>query len=494
MVNDGRQPCTSFSPWRRWGIRLDIALRTVLVLAVVVMLNYLGARWFHRFNLSSQARQSLSPLTVGLLRSLTNQVKITLFYDKDDPLFTTVSALLDEYHNVNPRLRVVTVDYRWDAGPAERIKSEYKSHLASVTNKNLIIFDCGGRVKVVNGNALAEYVLEQVPNETEREFRRKPVAFLGEKMFTSALLSVNSAKPLNVCYLTGHGEHPLEGGDETGYLTFASVLRQNYAQVQPLTLTGTNAVPMDCNLLIIAGPITPLAEAELEKIDDYLHQGGRLLALLNYRSVERPTGLDKVLAGWGVDVGHSTVSDALNSFQGSDIVVLDFGTPPHPIVNPLIGLALHLILPRAVARLDVGNPPADAPHVEEIAFTSPKATAGNGGARRPGRFPLAVAVEKGRVPGVITDRGSTRLVVVGDSVFLGNRQIDSAGNRDFLGYAVNWLLERTQLMQGLGPRPVAEFRLAMTKSQLRRLRWILLAAMPGAVLLLGGLVWLRRRT
>ena len=106
---------------------------------------------------------------------------------------------------------------------------------------------------------------------------------------------------------------------------------------------------------------------------------------------------------------------------------------------------------------------------------------------------MAVAVEKGRVPGVITDRGSTRLVVVGDSVFLGNHQIESAGNRDFLGYAVNWLLERTQLMQGLGPRPVTEFRLAMTQSQLHRLQWILLAAMPGAVLLLGGLVWLRRR-
>ena len=493
MAND-LKPRVSFSPWRRWGIRLDFAVRTVLVLAVVVMLNYLGARWYHRFYLSSQTRHSLSPLTVGLLKSLTNHVKVTLFYDKEDELFTTVSALLNDYHNANPRLRVTAVDYVWDAGQAEKIKSEYKNHLASVTNKNLIIFDCDGRVKVVNGNALAEYVYEQVPNETEREFRRKPVAFLGEKMFTSALLSVTSSKPLNVCYLTGHGEHPLEGGDETGYLTFASVLRQNYTQVQPLTLTGTNAVPMDCNLLVVAGPTAPLAEAELEKIDDYLHQGGRLLVLFNYLSLKRPTGLEKVLAGWGVDVGRSTVSDARNSWRGSDIVVMDFGPRPHPIVNPLTGSALHLILPRAVARLEVGNPPADAPRVEEIAFTGPGAKADGSDAPNSRRFSLAVAVEKGRVPGVIRDRGSTRLVVVGDSIFLGNHQIESAGNRDFLGCAINWLLERTQLMQGLGPRPITEFRLTMTKSQSRSAGWILLVAMPGAVLLLGGLVWLRRRS
>jgi hypothetical protein len=493
MANEP-QPHTSFSRWRRWGIRVDFVARTVLVLAVVVMVNHLGARWFHRLYLTTQMRQSLSPLTVGLLHSLTNHVKVTLLYDKEDPLFTTVSALLNDYHNINPRLRVAAVDYLWDAGEAENIKAEYKSQLTSLTNKNLIIFDCGGRVKIVNGNTLAEYVLEQVPNETEREFRRKPTAFLGEKLFTSALLSVTSPKPLNVCYLTGHGEHPLEGGDETGYLTFTSVLRQNYTQVQPLTLTGTNAVPMDCNLLVIAGPTAPLAESELERIDDYLHQGGRLLVLLNYISLKRATGLEKILAGWGVDVGRGTLSDGKNSFRGSDIVVMDFGPRPHPIVNPLTGSALHLILPRAVGRLDVGHPPADAPRVEEIAFTSPAATADSGDARGPGRFSLAVAVEQGRVPGVITDRGSTRLVVVGDSIFLGNHQIESAGNRDFLGCAINWLLERTQFMQGLGPRPITEFRLTMTKSQLRTLQWILLAGMPGAVLLLGGLVWLRRRT
>ena len=85
------------------------------------------------------------------------------------------------------------------------------------------------------------------------------------------------------------------------------------------------------------------------------------------------------------------------------------------------------------------------------------------------------------------------MVVIGDSIFLGNGEIDKMGNRDFAGYAVNWLLERTQLAQGPGPRPFRTFKIVMTKSQLQSSRLILLGGLPGAVLVLGGLVWLRRR-
>ena len=85
------------------------------------------------------------------------------------------------------------------------------------------------------------------------------------------------------------------------------------------------------------------------------------------------------------------------------------------------------------------------------------------------------------------------MIVVGDSFFLGNRQIESAANRDFASYAANWLLDRTVLLEGIGPRPVTEFRLTMTQAQQRNVRWLLLGALPGAVLTFGCLVWLVRR-
>ena len=243
----------SFSPGRRWKIGFDVVVRTALVLAVVVMVNYLGARFFGRFYLSSQTRVQLAPQTLDLLKSLTNHVDVTLYYDKQDDFYPTIVALLNEYRSANPRLSVKTVDYVRDAGEAQKIKEQYK--LNSPTDKNLVIFDCDSeRVKIVNGDALTQVKLEQVPNPKEREFRRKPVAFHGEQMFTSMLLAVTSAKPFKAYFLQGHGEPSLADSDNFGYLKFGSILAQNYIAVTNLELNGDSGVPMDCNLLIIAAP------------------------------------------------------------------------------------------------------------------------------------------------------------------------------------------------------------------------------------------------
>ena len=103
------------------------------------------------------------------------------------------------------------------------------------------------------------------------------------------------------------------------------------------------------------------------------------------------------------------------------------------------------------------------------------------------------AVEKGAIRNVVTERGATRLVIIGDSVIFNNQGIENLMNRAFAGYVINWLLDRTQMLQGVGARRVSEYHLVMTKSQMQTTQWILLAGMPGCVLLLGALVWLRRR-
>ena len=493
------QPKPSFSPYRKWGIGFHVFLLVLVVFSVLGMVNYLSRDYSLRFYLSTHTRIKLSPRTLGLLKSLTNQVQVTLYYDTEDEesLYSTVAELLGEYRRVNPRITVQTVDYVRDPGQAQKVKAKY--NLLTLADKNLVIFDCDGKVNRVSGNGLAKYVIEKVvdppPEAKGLMLTRKPAAFLGEIAFTAALLDVTSAKPLQAYFLQGHGEHQFDSGDERlGYLKFTSILQQNNIRAAPLSLLGTNTVPADCNLLVIAGPQDKIFDAELAKIEQYLDQGGRLLALFNFGSVRRDTGLEEVLAKWGVDVGHNAISDPDNEPPGTkaQLVVLNFGTGKHPVINPLLLSGLHLSLPRSIGQLQLRSEAADAPHVEEIAFTGPRATALGGMARKP-PFPLMVAVEKGAIKDVITERGSTRMIVVGDSLFLGNLQIDSAANRDFANSAINWLLERTQLLAGLGPRPITQYRILMTKAQMHQAQWVLLGALPGAVLLLGGLVWLRRR-
>jgi hypothetical protein len=494
MASGESQSRPSFTPWRKWSIGFNVALIILVVFSVVVMVNYLSRDYFTRFHLSTTSQHALSPRTLELLHSITNKVRVVVYYDKNEPFYSTVVSLLNEYHDANKRISIEIVDYIRDAGAAQQIKAQY--NLNTPTATNLVIFECESRKKVLDGSALTHYILEQVPNEKEREFRHKPTQFEGERMFTDALYNVITPTVLKAYFIQGHREHPVDES-ELGFAKFVNIAMQNTIEPKPLSLLGTNGVPMDCNLLVIAGPRDAFADFELEKIDQYLSQGGRLLALFNAGSISRETGgeitgLDKILAKWGIELGTNIIHDpdqASASGRGQDIVVNDFN-PKHSLVNPLLDSSIHMIRPRAVQKLKSLPQTADAPKVEELAFSGPNATSG---ASPPQRYSLLAAVEKGAIKGVITERGSTRILVAGDSLFLTNTQIRSAANRDFAEYALNWLLERTQLLGGVGPRSIVEYRIVMSQTQLQRVEWILLGAIPGGVLLLGGLVWLRRR-
>ncbi len=488
-MSQKQQP--SFTPGRRWSIGFNVVIIVLLVFSVVVMVNYLSRDYFLRFHLTSQTRNNLSPRTLKFLETLTNQVRVTIYYSKEDPLYTTINDLLGEYNLANSRIKVRTVDYLRDAPAAQVVNAEYK--LGASAEKDLIIFDADGKVKILDGKILARYTLEQVPNENEREFRRKPTEFLGEIWFTSALLDVTSPKRLKAYFLTGHGEHQIDSGDEgAGYLKFASILEQNYIQVDTLSLLGSNTIPMDCNLLIIAGPSVPFPEPELAKLEEYLKQGGRLFVLFNALSAKRLTGLEEILSRWGVEVGNGIIVDPDHTSSGSEVIVSSFSR--HPAVNPLLNTGIYLIRPRPISRLETNRAqPADAPRVEEIAGTCPRSFLDVDPARNRHEFRVMVAVEKGAVKGIVTERGTTRILVLGDSFCLANNQIEFLANRDFAGYAANWLLDRTQLLEGLGPRPISEYRLVLTNQQIGVIRWLLLAGLPGIVLVIGALVWARRR-
>jgi len=141
----------------------------------------------------------------------------------------------------------------------------------------------------------------------------------------------------------------------------------------------------------------------------------------------------------------------------------------------------------------MAEPAVNAPQVEALAFSGPSSTLAGDSAEPPRSYPLIAAVEQKPVAGVANPRGNTRIIVAGDSFFLGNYCIEGGANRDFVGYAANWLLDRATLLKGIGPRPITEFRLLMTRTQQREVCGLLLGALPGVVLLFGCLVWLARR-
>ncbi|MDR3457153.1 MAG: Gldg family protein [Verrucomicrobiae bacterium] len=505
-MNTALKSRPSFSPASRWKIGFDVVLRTVLVVAVAGMVNFLGARFYHRFYLNEQTRVELSTRTLALLHSLTNHVEVTLYYDTHDPenFYPDIVDLVNAYHDVNNNISLRTVDYVRDAVTAMKVKEKFNLPGSIATPnappaKDLIIFACGDRHDVVPGEAIVQFKRVPLtpndsnfdPKEKRIQFMKRPVLFNGEVMFTSKLLALSHAQPLKAYYLKGHSEPSLDSTENGGYRKFALQLAQNDILLNNLELSGDTDVPVDCSLLVIAGPMTKLYEPDLQKIDRYLTEGGKLMLLFNYYSRRQPTGLEPIMQRWGVNVLPDYVNDQASS--GNDQVVIVRNFNEKTFVNPLTELWLEMALPRALVKSGPATAPTGGPQVDALVSSSDTSALADDQSTGPRNYPLIAAIEQKPVAGVTAPRGNTRIVVAGDSFFLDNELIEAGANRDFLNYAVNWLCDHEQLLNGIGPRPVTEFRLALSAHQLKQLRWLLLGALPGGVLVLGWLVWLVRR-
>ena len=219
-----------------------------------------------------------------------------------------------------------------------------------------------------------------------------------------------------------------------------------------------------------------------------------LVAFNNLTVRGQPTGLERLLARWGVEVGDNIVYDPANSQNnGVDVIPVELGK--HPIVNGLQNSRLQLLMPRSIRALRPLSRSDDV-KVDELLFTGPESMVrinprtSETDPTQKGSKSLAVVVEKS-VPGL--QRGSTRIVVLGDSMLWGNGLIANAANREFGAFAANWLVSQSLLLQDIPPRPIRTYKLTMTRTQLRSVQLILLVGLPGAALLVGLVVWSRRR-
>ncbi len=496
---------SGFSRGRRWLTTFNLLLATAAMLALVVMLNYLADGHFKRFFWGGATNHKLSPSTLRVLKSLTNDVTATIFYRHKEDVYTMIGSLLAEYKHANPaHLRVVDLDYVRSPAEAQILLARLG---LDQTQKNFVAFEGNGHRQIVHGSKLSDYNLKDLLEHNE--FRR--TAFRGEIYFTAAINFLSHPVDQRAFFLAGHGERdPSDPSqlDGSGYTNFAGILKNELAcDWQTLSLSQTDSIPADCKLLIIASGSQHkgnLSSNELFQIQAYLkHGNGRLLALL-----DNTEGLDPILKEWGVMVSDRRVIDPSPDVWsgGGDFLAspaVDITGYMHPIMRPLFRdhLGVRMLAPRPIFRPAApASPDPGAPILTAVAVTGPLgeelpndpalAVAGASPLPRTNYF-LIVAIEQN----VINGQGGTRIVVAGDSDFLDDQMIDSAANHYFASQTLDWLLQRPgELDPAIGPRPIQEYEIFMSQSQRTRLRWLFLAAMPGSVLFLGALVWLRRRS
>ena len=479
---------------KRFLTNLNSIAAVVLAFVLVQMIGFVGARNPVRINLSGRTYYELSEKTLSLLDELDQDVRITVFFQEEHKLYLDIENLLEEYQYYSRNIQVEWVDPARDLARTEKLANQY-----GLTEAQVVVFDTGDRSKVVKQGDLADLVQEKGQKDATLS------AFKGEQAFSSAIYGLMQGETPTVYFLVGHGEKRISEFDPmSGYSKIGTVVLRDNLEVKELMLSGEKQIPEDAAALVIAGPEKMMSSVEVEMVEDYLNRSGRVLVMLD---ALKETGMEPMLSRWGVALRDDIVVDPENTLRGSDVHIRRYNT--HPISMEMDSI-VQFILPRSVMQVvgEENSVSEDRPTVVPLFFTSDKSWSEtqvkestakydeNTGDRRgndPDRpISLGVAVERGASQTMLDVQiRPSRMVVLGDSDFVSNGSM-VGGNEDLFMSALNWLLDREELM-AIAPKPIEEVKLSLSRKQLRRLFWINVTGIPAVAMLIGLMVWARRR-
>lgn len=508
------------------------AVLAALLAVVAALFAVEVADWrFVRVDLSSARKNSLDPAVLDVIDKLPEKVTVDVFFR---PLF-------EPYGAVSRVAQQRVLEYLQVVAQARRDKLEVLQHDPSafeatqarlsalgVEGSHKVVLSCGERRAVLElydeltlvdwGNPspeaarrLYEHGIAVNPNKLDPRAMR-PAQFLefrGEEPFVQALLKVSSGSAPRVYFVEGHGEPDPASGEPGGLMRLVGALRADGFEVDGWDPVATAEVPSDCEVLLLIGPTQPYLARTRETIARWIQEGGQVLVAPDRRELGESLadGLGGLLANFGIVLARGVACLPLKGFDGlpveslpecADLVIDDGLMPGSPLTEPLRMRGRYVRFIDAGA-FQAGGLEKDVGVLLPLVQTKRESWRDLDGdfranpARGETRERLTLATVK-QLPAKKRDDGSVqqgRILAVGAASFFANGLFDS--NRDFALNAVNWLAEREYRIK-VAPLPRGESFLDFQRSAARPvLTYGLGFALPGLSVLVGVLVFLRRR-
>jgi ABC-2 type transport system permease protein len=294
---------------RRSEGRANVAIASLIVLAIFAMGNYLSFRHYARWDWTSQSIFTLSDRTRAVMRELDRDVDVWLVLSSGEPNYQDLRELLQRYRAESDRVTLHFVDP--DRAPAEyRVLAE-RLHLGAVdlggvvASDVAVVIEAGDRQWKISRDDLATFDFDALESEgTQR------IDVRSEQALTGGILEVTSGRRTKVCVTQGHGEWTLGEGAQRDLGGLRDEMRRENLEIETFETRGASRVPEDCDALFVVGPTTAFTEPEAELLRAYVHGGGNLLVAADpeLRQEEiAPTGLEGVLRDFGIRIDRTIV-------------------------------------------------------------------------------------------------------------------------------------------------------------------------------------------
>jgi ABC-type uncharacterized transport system involved in gliding motility auxiliary subunit len=442
----------------------------IAFLGILVVVNYLANKYSKRWDLTENQSNTLAKETVDVLKSLPNTVVAKAFFTSNSSFASSkdsAQTLLDQYvYDSGGKFQYEFIDPNKDPVAAQD---------AGITTDGTIV--------LYMGNA------------------KQPIASISETDITGAMVRLMNPGTHVVYFLTGHGEYPIDGSGDQSYSQLKAALESKNYTVSSLNLLSTTQIPADASVIVIAGPLKPLADSEMSLLDNYIKNGGSMVVM------EEPTVFtqfgdspdplaNSLYQTYGIVLGNDVVVDvqAANTW-GLPFVAIGQQYAQHIITQNMSGMITVFPTARSVTTNDsVGREYIKT----ELIMTSDQSWAEtdmasiNDNTMKPDQGvdplgPISIAV--------VTQGTSnnSRLVVFGDSEFALNATYSIYGNADMIVNSIDWAAKVENLIS-LTPKTTVERTLVQPKAY--TLGLILLGSLvvlPGIVLVAGIGSWVARR-
>ena len=456
------------------SIKTQSLIRLAIVLAILVVLNFVSLRFFGRVDMTKTGLFTLAEASKTLMRNLDDKVTVKAYFTDDlpSPYNNHRRLLLDQLNEYRAYARG-NLQFEFIDPSDEKGKTEAQQQGIAPVQVQVVKEDKFEVKQAFMGMVfLYEDRKEVIP------LVQNPATLEYEISSTIKRLTTRTQKKIG--FLTGHGEPGLQ---EFGRVQ--EMLRRQY-ELAPVDVSKGKSVPADIAALIIAAPTTSIAEPDKYQIDQYIMGGGRVAFLINRVDANlqnrygRPLelNLDDMLQQYGARINPDLVRD----LQCASVTIMQqqFGFsmqsqvpfPYLPLVstfskNNIMVKDLRNLVLFFVSSVDTTGAAAKGVRAEVLAMSSKEA------GRQTGMFmfdplqrytreefqdkdlPLAVALQgsfhslfAGKAAPVDTSAGAlppstpplaasrdTRIVVVGDGDFA--RDQFMGGSKDNLSFFAN---------------------------------------------------------
>ena len=305
-------------------------LQLLLVVAIVFLINVIGSFIYTEFDLTDDNRFTLSENTKKIVSTAGDNMSIRVLLDGEFPagfkrLQSSVLDILNKIRDINPN-----IVFEFEDPTVGSVKElEQKKKLLQEDNIIPISLSYSDGTQLVQKAVFPfaiinyrqkKYIVnlleEQKPGDDEEIILNKSVALL-EYKFANAFQKLQSERPKNVLFTQGNGEW-----EENQTFRLESEIRR-FHRVGRVSLDTLMKLDSTIDLVILAGPKTPMTLQNQFKLDQYVMNGGKIIWLIDkfpvsldsinkykfYVPEDIATGLDDMLFKYGVRIMPDLIVD-----------------------------------------------------------------------------------------------------------------------------------------------------------------------------------------